>query len=134
VAYYERTNSKSTLNHFKKTKENILAPPRKRKRPKKNPLPINNLAKALMIYALLNIQKGTNNTRDSREQSIIRLPKSATKANITQKKTNTRVSRERTVTLPPKDAYKTNAIKNNTLNHYNGNKKDLTRSGLITND
>jgi len=33
----------------------MLAPPRKRKRFKKNPLPVNNSAKALVIYALLNI-------------------------------------------------------------------------------
>jgi len=31
------------------------APPRKRKRFKKNPLLVNNLVKALVIYALLNI-------------------------------------------------------------------------------
>jgi len=41
------------------------APFRKRKRFKKNPLPINNLAKALVIYALPNVQKEINNVRDS---------------------------------------------------------------------
>jgi len=82
VAYYKRTSFKSTLNHFKKVKENISAPPRKRKRFKKNPLPVNNSAKALMIHALLNVQKGTNNARDSRERSVIRLPKGAIKINI----------------------------------------------------
>jgi len=55
VVYYKRTSFKSTLNHFKKVKKDILAPPRKRKRFKKNPLPINNSVKALIIYALLNI-------------------------------------------------------------------------------
>jgi len=55
MTYYKRTSFKSTLNHFKKAKKNILAPPRKRKRFKKNSLPVNSLAKALVIYALLNI-------------------------------------------------------------------------------
>jgi len=55
MAYYKRTSFKSTLNHFKKVKKNILAPLRKRGRFKKNSLPINDLAKALIIYALLNI-------------------------------------------------------------------------------
>jgi len=55
MTYYERTNSKLVLNHFKKVKENILTPFRKRKRFKKNPLLINNLVKVLMIYVILNI-------------------------------------------------------------------------------
>jgi len=45
----------------------MLAPFRKRKRFKKNPLFINNLVKALVIYALLNIQKEANNARDLRK-------------------------------------------------------------------
>jgi len=55
MAYYERTSSKLILNHFKKVKEDMPTPPRKRKRPKKNLLFINNLIKALMIYAILNV-------------------------------------------------------------------------------
>jgi len=55
MAYYERTNFKSALNYFKKVKENMPAPPRKRKRFKKNPLFINNLIRALMIHAIPNI-------------------------------------------------------------------------------
>jgi len=55
VAYYERTSSKLALNHFKKAKKNMPAPPRKRKRFKKNPLFINNLARALIIHAIPNI-------------------------------------------------------------------------------
>jgi len=55
MTYYKRTNSKSTLNHFKKIKKNILALLRKRKRFKKNSLPVNNLIKTLVIHALLNI-------------------------------------------------------------------------------
>jgi len=55
MAYYKRTSFKSILNYFKEIKEDILAPLRKRKRFKKNPLPINNLIKALIIHALLNI-------------------------------------------------------------------------------
>jgi len=48
AAYYNRTNSKSTLNNFKKVKEDIPAPPRKRKRFKKNLLPVNNSIKAVI--------------------------------------------------------------------------------------
>jgi len=55
MIYYKRTNFKSTLNHFKKIKKDMSTPFRKRKRFKKNSLPINNLAKTLVIYALLNI-------------------------------------------------------------------------------
>jgi len=55
MAYYERTSFKSALNHFKKIKENMLTPFRKRKRFKKNFLLINNLIKALIIYVILNI-------------------------------------------------------------------------------
>jgi len=123
-----------TLNHFKKAKKNILAPPYKRKRFKKNPLPINNLAKALVIYALPNIQKGVNNARDSRERSMVKLPKNAIKANIIQRRASARVSRKRTVILPPKNAYKTNTIRNNVLNYYSGSKKDLAELGLTAND
>jgi len=55
MVYYKRTNFKSTLNYFKKIKKNIPTPFRKQKHFKKTPLFINNLAKALVIYALLNI-------------------------------------------------------------------------------
>jgi len=55
MAYYKRTNFKSILNYFKKVEEDMPAPPRKRKRFKKNLLFVNNLVKALIIYALPNI-------------------------------------------------------------------------------
>jgi len=65
---------------------------------------------------------------------VIKLPKGATKINITQRKASIRVSRKRTIILPSKDAYKTDTIRDNILNHYNGSKKDLTGLGLIIND
>jgi len=49
MIYYERTSFKLALNYFKKVKKNMSAPPRKRKRFKKNPLFINNLVKTLII-------------------------------------------------------------------------------------
>jgi len=49
TVYYNRTNFKSALNNFKEIKENILTPPRKRKRFKKNLLPVNNSIKTIII-------------------------------------------------------------------------------------
>jgi len=49
VAYYKRTNFKLILNNFKKVKEDILAPSRKRKRLRKIPLIANNLIKKIII-------------------------------------------------------------------------------------
>jgi len=61
MVYYERTSSELALNHFKEVKENMLTPPRKRRRFKKNPLPVNNLVKTLIIHVIPNMQKGVNN-------------------------------------------------------------------------
>jgi len=55
MTYYERTNSKLALNHFKEAEEDMSAPSRKRKCFKKKPLPVNNLVKALIIHVILNI-------------------------------------------------------------------------------
>jgi len=83
MVYYERTSSKLALNHFKKIKEDILAPPRKQRRFKKNPLPVNDSAKALMIYAILNMQKGVNNhVARIRSYTGIKLPINVIKAKI----------------------------------------------------
>jgi len=65
---------------------------------------------------------------------VIKLPKNVIKINIIQKGISIRVSRKRTMTLPPKSIYKTNTIKNNILNYYNENKKDLTKLKLIINN
>jgi len=56
ATYYNYTNFKLTLNNFKKIKKNILAPLRKRKRFKKNLLPVNNSIKVVIITQL-NIYK-----------------------------------------------------------------------------
>jgi len=59
------------------------APPRKQKRFKKNPLPINNLIKALIIHVMLNIQKGINNhVARVRSYTGVKLFISAIKAKI----------------------------------------------------
>jgi len=55
MIYYKRTSFKSILNYFKEVEKDILTPFRKQKRFKKNSLPVNNSAKALIIYVLLNI-------------------------------------------------------------------------------
>jgi len=54
AVYHNRINSKLTLNNFKKIKENMLTPFRKRKRFKKNLLFVNNSIK-IMIITQLNI-------------------------------------------------------------------------------
>jgi len=65
---------------------------------------------------------------------VVKLPKNIIKTNIIQKGINIRVSRKRTIILPPKNAYKTNIIRNNILNYYSGNKKDLIRLELTINN
>jgi len=49
MAYYKRINSKLILNNFKKVKEDMPAPPRKRKRLYKILLIANNLIKKIII-------------------------------------------------------------------------------------
>jgi len=49
MIYYKRTSFKSALNNFKKIKENMLAPFRKRKRLRKISLIANNLIKKIVI-------------------------------------------------------------------------------------
>jgi len=61
MAYYERTSFELALNYFKEVEKNMPAPFRKRKRFKKNPLFINDLAKVLMIYVMPNVQRRVNN-------------------------------------------------------------------------
>jgi len=105
VAYQERTSFNLILNKFKKTEKNMPAPPRKRKRLQKYPLPVNNSALKAIIKTLSNIQKEIS-VRVSRERTVALLPKSATKALlITQKGASGYVSRERTIALLPKNTY-----------------------------
>jgi len=139
VAYYERTSSKLTSNHFKKAKEDIPAPPRKRKRFKKNPLPINNLAKALIIHVIPNVQKGVNNhiTR-VRSYTGIKLFISAIKAKIIQKEVIKHVARIRTKVKLFKIYYAntikintTNTIKTDILNYYGESKKKALKKYAV---
>jgi len=81
------------------------APPRKRERLQKYPLPVNNSVLKAIIKTLLNIQKKVN-ARVSRELTVALLPKGAIKALlITQKKASGYVSRERTIALLLKNVY-----------------------------
>jgi len=139
VVYYERTNSKLASNHFKKIKKNIPAPSRKRKRPKKNPLFINNLIKALIIHAIPNIQKGVNNhvTR-IRLYTGIKLFINVIKTKIIQKKVTKHVTRIQTKVKLPKIYYAdtikiniTNTIKTDILNYYGESKKKALKKYTV---
>jgi len=79
MAYQERTSFDSALNKSKKAEKDIPAPPRKKKRLRKYPLPVNNLALKAIIKTLPDIQKKVS-ARVSRERTVALLPKSATEA------------------------------------------------------
>jgi len=105
VAYQERTSSDSALNKFKKAEEDIPAPPRKKERLRKYPLPVNDSALKAIIKTLPDMQKGIS-ARVSRERTVILLPKSATEALlIIQKGVSGYISRERTMALLLKSVY-----------------------------
>jgi len=105
VVYQERTSFNLILNKFKKAEKDMPAPPRKKKRLRKYPLPINNSALKAIIKTLLNIQKGIN-VRVSRERTVALLFKNVIKALlIIQKKASGYISRERTIALLFKSVY-----------------------------
>jgi len=81
------------------------APPRKKKRLRKYPLPVNNLTLKAIIKTLPNVQKKIN-ARVSRERTVALLLKNATKILlIIQKGASGYVSRERTMALLFKNVY-----------------------------
>jgi len=132
VAYHERTSSESALNHFKKAEEDMPAPPRKRGRPKKNPLPVNNSARVSIIHVMPDVQKGVNDhVARMRSHTGVKLPIGATKAKIVQKGVTEHVARVRTKIKLPEvcyaDAIRTDiadAIRTDALNHYGESRKE----------